>query len=79
MKTRVEQQLRGSPPLNSFGVVRDFNVSFAFQFFPRQQRAAHLMLDNCTAALGAPSNSNKSLAFNACIALLLADNGWELL
>lgn len=58
---------------------RNLNVCFAFQFFPRQQHATHLMLDNCTAALRAPSNSSKSVTLNVCITLLLADNGCELL
>ena len=74
MRMEVEQQLHGSPPPNYIKVVRNFNVCFAFQFFPRQQHAAHLMLDNCTAALRALSNSSKSVTLNVHITLLLADN-----
>lgn len=37
------------------------------------------MLDTCTAALRAPSNSSKSVTLHFPVALLLADYGSELL
>lgn len=79
MGMEVEQQPCGSPPQVSLRMLRNFNVYFVFRFFPRQQHGTSLMLDNCTAALRAPSNSSKSATLHVPIALLLADSGCELL
>lgn len=79
MGMEVEQQHCGSPPPVSLRIFRNFNVCFVFRFFPRQQHGTSLMLDNCTAALRAPSNSSKSVTLHVPITLLLADSGCELL